>query len=115
MSAIDRALATLAHASHSVEDLTDEQRDMWRERVAEARREYDALRRERDELLTIALDLLARIERRHDSTDLDWACRECRPDSHMLIPGWVCAVHRMAAIRAAQCGCGELADGSVVP
>lgn len=108
---LDRALRALArHAKRLRRNLAATAqiaRHLARERD-EARAEVERLTHERDNLHSIACDLLGRIERRHDSTDLDWACRECRPDSHMLIPGWVCAVHRMAAIRAAT-------EGSVMP
>lgn len=43
MSAVIRACALLARASHDIDDLSDEQRDIWRQVAHDARREYDAL------------------------------------------------------------------------
>lgn len=30
----------------------------------------------------------------------DWACRQCRPNSEMLVDGFVCALHEADAIAA---------------
>lgn len=40
----------------------------------------------------IGWDEVARVS----SPELDWACAECRPESHVLVPGFACQRHRSA-------------------
>ncbi len=41
---------------------------------------------------------LHKMELRHDGRNGDWACIECKPNSHMLTDGFRCAYHRACSI-----------------
>lgn len=41
----------------------------------------------------------------------DWACVECRPDSEILVDGWLCARHEALSVLAAAARVREVSDG----
>lgn len=41
----------------------------------------------------------------HRDEPSDWACRQCRPHSEILVDGFVCTWHRALAFVRAECGC----------